>query len=202
MRSAFNRPRAGKVPATVAAVFLISAAGAFFSSPAPPARAADPAAPQPAKKDSSPRIRPAEVILTPSVSPAEAKAGEKVSYRVTAKIAPGWHIYAYSKTPIAGGPRSTSFDFFDTGRLKLVGDWTASDPPIRHKEPAFPNLPFLEYHENEVTWSVTLLVPPGTEPGKKTLRSQASYQICDAVSCKIPGQWTLPDVTLDVLPGG
>jgi thiol:disulfide interchange protein DsbD len=160
------------------------------------------AAPEPAKKDSSPRIRPKEVTLTPSVTPAEAKAGETVTYQVTAKLEPGWHIYTYAKNQVNDGPRNTTFDFFDTAGLKPVGDWTASKPPIREKEPAFPNLPFLEFYEDEVTWSLKLLVPPGTPPGKKVLRCQAGYQICNAQSCKIPGQWTLPDVTLTVLPGG
>src|SRR5262249_17906201 len=55
--------------------------------------------------------------------------------------------------------------------------------------------------EDEVTWSIPLLVPAGTEPGKKTLRCQAGYQICDAQTCKFPGRWTLPEVALTVLPG-
>ncbi len=60
----------------------------------------------------------------------------------------------------------------------------------------------LEFYEDEVTWSIPLEIPPGTEPGKKTLRCQVGYQICNALSCKIPGQWTLPDVVPTVLAGG
>src|SRR4051794_30957501 len=55
------------------------------------ATAAD--APRPAQKDSSARAKPKDVALTAVVEPAEAKPGETVSLKVTAKLKPGWHIY-------------------------------------------------------------------------------------------------------------
>ncbi len=70
---------------------------------------------KPAKKDSSPRTRPKDVVLTPSVTPAEARPGDTVVYKVTAKLAPGWHIYTYAKDQQDEGPRKTRFDLFDTG---------------------------------------------------------------------------------------
>jgi thiol:disulfide interchange protein DsbD len=155
----------------------------------------------PTERDSNPRIRPKEVTVTPSVKPAEARAGETVTYQVTAKLKPGWHIYKYDTKPDSGGPRNTTFDFFETAGLKLKGGWTPSRPPIRKPEPAFDNM-VLEFYEDEVSWSITLEVPAGTAPGEKTLRCQAGYQICDASSCKIPGRWTLPDVVLKVVAGG
>ena len=159
------------------------------------------AAAGPAKKDSSPRIRPREVTLAAEVKPTEARAGETVTYSATVKLEPGWHIYTYTKAQPATGPRHTTFDFFDTAGLKSAGDWTASKLPISKKEPAFDNM-VLDFYEDEVTWSIPLLIPPGTEPGKKTLRCQIGFQICNDSSCKIPVQWTLPDVVLTVLPGG
>ena len=188
-------------PSGPARLGLIAAAlfGLAFASLPPTTATA--AAAKPAKKDSSPRIRPKEVRLTASVEPAEARAGETVTYRVSAQLDPGWHIYKYAKVQSDEGPRSTTFDFFDTAGLKVVGDWTASRPPIQKPEPAFNNM-VLEYYEDEVDWSIRLQVPAGTAPGKKVLRCQVGYQICDASSCKIPGQWTLPDVVLTVLPGG
>jgi thiol:disulfide interchange protein DsbD len=184
---------AGAMLATAVLVGLVVHVAAATVEPAPVAK--------PAKKDSNPRIKPKEATLTPSVDPVEAKAGETVHYRVSVKLKPGWHIYKYSKDQPDQGPINTSFDFFDTAGLKIAGDWTASRDPIKKPEPAFNNM-VLEYYEDEVTWSIPLQVPPGTPPGKKTLRCQAGYQICDASSCKIPGQWTLPDVVLTVLPGG
>ncbi len=165
-----------------------------------PALAADG---QPAKKDSNPRIRPKEVTATPSASPIEAKAGETITYKVEFKLEPSWHIYKFAKKPFGEGlgPRNTTFDFFDTAGLKLVGTWTPAKAPISKQEPFFNN-EVIEYYEDEATWSIKLEVPEGTAPGKKVLRCQAGYQICNDNSCKQPGQWTLPDVEVTILPGG
>jgi thiol:disulfide interchange protein DsbD len=163
--------------------------------------AADP--PQPAKKDTRLAFKPKDAVLTTSVEPAEAKPGEMVTFKVTAKLDPGSHIYKYTGSKERGaGPVNTTFDFFDPAGLKIEGDWTASNEPERHKDPNFADVEFVEYHENEVTWSVKLGIPNGTAPGKKTLRCQAGYMVCDAKHCSIPGQWTLPEAVLTVLPGG
>ncbi len=195
MRTAPFRPGALGRSALVAAALVVS--GSIVS---PPEARADVA--KPAKRDSSPRIRPKEVALTPAVQPAEARPGQTVTYQVTAKLEPGWHIYKYAAKEFEGeGPRNTTLDLFDTAGLKVVGGWTASRPPIAKPEPAFNNA-ILKFYEGEVTWSIRLEVPPGTEPGKKVLRCQAGYQICNDSTCKIPGQWTLPEVSVAVLPSG
>ncbi|HEV3162680.1 MAG TPA: cytochrome c biogenesis protein CcdA [Isosphaeraceae bacterium] len=167
---------------------------------APAQAPAEPAKPQ--KKDNSPRFKPTEGTFSTAVAPAEAKAGETVTYQVTVKLMPTWHIYKYAKDQPEEGPRSTQFDFFDTAGLKVAGDWKASREPIRQKEEAFPNLPFVEYFEDEVTWSIPLQVPATTEPGKKTLRCQVYYQLCNPKGCKTPYRLTLPDAVLTVLPAG
>ena len=157
--------------------------------------------PGPAKKDSPRALKSKFAVFTPSVEPAEARPGETVTYKVTAKLDPGFHVYKYGKEQGAG-PTNTSFDFFDTAGLKIDGDWTASQEPEKHKDPNFDELDLVEYHEDEVTWSIKLKIPNGTEPGKKVLRCQAAYQVCDAKQCSIPGRWTLPDVELTVLGTG
>jgi thiol:disulfide interchange protein len=196
MYTAPLRSRALARSALFAAASVV-AVGSIVATSA--ARAADA---KPATPDSRPGIRPKEVTLAPSVEPTEARPGQTVTFRVTAKLKPGWHIYKYStQAQDSVGPRNTTFDLFDTGGLKVAGEWTPSRPPIEKPEPAFGNK-VLKFYEDEVTWSIPLQVPPGTEPGKKTLRVQAGYQICNDSTCKIPGQWTLPEVTLTVLPGG
>ena len=96
-----------------------------------------------------------------------ARAGETVSYQVTAKLEPGFHIYQYAKKSAEDGPENTQFDLFDTAGLEVAGDWTASRPPIRKKEEVFPKLEFVEFFEDEVTWSIPLRVPPGPSPGRR-----------------------------------
>ena len=155
--------------------------------------------PKPAKKDSSPRTKPKDVVLTPSVVPAEARPGDTVVYTVTAKLGNGWHIYTYAKEQADQGPRKTRFDLFDAGGLTVASDWTASREPLRKKEDVFPDVDAVEFFEGEVSWSLSLKVPEDAAPGKATVRCQASYQICNAKSCSFPGAWTLPEATLTVI---
>jgi thiol:disulfide interchange protein DsbD len=171
----------------------------FASGPAQTTRAAEA---KPAEKDSNKRLRPKQVTLTPSVRPAEAKPGDTVTLQVDVKLEPGWHIYKVEKVvgEPGDGPRSTTFDLFDLAGLKPAGEWTASKPVIQKAEKAFDNK-VLEFYEDEVTFRIPLQIPKDTPPGKKTLRVQAGYQICDANRCMFPGQWTLPDVELTVLAG-
>ncbi len=121
---------------------------------------------------------------------------------MTAKLKPGFHIYQYSKEENEVGPKNTHFDLFDTAGLVVEGDWTAARAPIKKKEPAFPELEQVAFYADEIAWSVTLKVPPDAAPGKKALRCQASYQICNDQSCSFPGRWTLPDAVLTILPAG
>jgi thiol:disulfide interchange protein len=163
------------------------------------ARAAD--APRPAQKDSPARARPRDATLAAIIEPAEAKPGDAVTLKVTAKLKPGWHIYIQAKAQEGEGPRKTVFDVFDTAGLRVSGEWKPDRAPESKAEPAFDNQVF-SYFEDEVTWSLLLKVPAGTSPGKKSIRVQASYQICNAQSCSFPGRWTLPEATVTVLPAG
>ena len=97
---------------------------------------------------------------------------------------------------VRGWPAEHPFDFFDTAGLKLVGDWTASKPPIRKKEPAFPN---------SRSWSSRgrghlerpAPGPPGHRPGRRPCAARRASRSATR-SLQDPGQWTLPEVTLTV----
>ncbi len=192
MRSSVSRSLTVVLPVMVAAVLT----GCLFALP----KAVADDAPKPAKKDNAAAIKPAQATLTASVEPAEAKPGDVVKFKVTAKLDAGFHIYKYSKEQGAG-PVPTSFDFFDRAGFEVEGDWSASREPEKHKDANFPDIDSVEYYEDEVTWSIKVKIAPGTAPGKKTLRCQARYMICDAKTCSIPGRWTLPDVALTVTDG-
>ena len=178
---------------------LLSAvlAGLLAVSLIPPSQALADDAAKPAKKDTPLALRPATATLTASVEPAEAKPGDTVTVKVTAKLDDGYHIYKYSKEK-GSGPVPTSFDFFDPAGLAIEGDWSASREPEKHKDPNFPDVDSVEYYEGEVTWSIKLKIPASAAAGKKTLRCQAMYMVCDAKTCSIPGRWTLPDIELTV----
>ncbi|HWE39209.1 MAG TPA: cytochrome c biogenesis protein CcdA [Isosphaeraceae bacterium] len=151
---------------------------------------------KPARKDS--RIKPQQAQFTTTIEPAEAAPGDTVTLKVTAKVDSPWHIYAYAKKQADDGPVSTHFDLFDKGGLEPVGDWKASAKPIRKKEPAFPTLDAIEFHEESVTWSLKLKVPDDAKPGKHTIRNQIEFQLCDPKSCLTPTRHTLPAATVTV----
>ncbi len=188
------------VAAFVAALGLLTVSASLLA-PSAWARADDP---KPKAADSNPRAKPKSAKLTTSIEPATAAPGETVTLQVKAELNPTYHIYQYTKTPTTGSdsPIYTSFDLFDTGGLEVVGEWTASKDPIKHADPNFPNVPFVEYFEEDVVWSVKLKVPAGAAPGEKTVRVQARYMICNDSTCSPPGRWTLPAAKVTIGAGG
>ncbi|CAN5611806.1 hypothetical protein BH23PLA1_BH23PLA1_27440 [soil metagenome] len=158
--------------------------------------------PKPARPDSSDFIKPKEVTLAATVEPAEAKAGETVTYKVHTRIEEPWHIYGFEEEELDDGPQLTNFDFFNTGGLEVVGNrWKADPEPVVKPDPNFGNIP-VPIHDEEVTWSIELRVPPGTEPGDRTLQSQIFFMICTDTTCKAPTRISIEPVTLTVLEGG
>ena len=157
---------------------------------------------KPAKKDATPRLKPKEAVLTAKVVPSDAEPGQKVKLEITAKLNPGYHIWAWDKIQLDDGPRNTSFDVFDPSGLKPVGDWSASKEPTRKHDPAFDSVKEVAYFEDEVTWSHEFEVPADAAAGKKSVRVQASYMICNAKSCSIFGGWTLPEASFSIKAGG
>ncbi len=156
---------------------------------------------QPKHKDSPPFLRPKEVKLSATVEPASARPGETVTYKVTAVVEEPWHIYAFSEKQPAEGPRSTQFDFYDPAGLQAGETWKSDKPPTRKKEPAFPNLDAVEFHEQQVTWSTPVTIPKDARPGKRSLQSQIYFQICRDQVCKPPVYLTVPAATVTVEGG-
>ncbi len=153
---------------------------------------------QPKEKDSRRKLK--EATFTTSVSPATAKPGETVTYTVTAKIEDGWHIYAYKKEQPESAPIATQFDVFGTDGLGLVGDWKPSAEPEVKREPAY-DAP-VEYYEGTVSWSIQVKVPADAKPGKKTLKNQINFMICDPNNCLPPTKTTVPEATVTVSSKG
>ena len=92
MRRPVPRSLTVVLPVMVAAVLT----GCLFALP----KAVADDAPKPAKKDNAAAIKPAQATLTASVEPAEAKPGDVVTFKVTAKLDAGFHI-----SPILKGTR-------------------------------------------------------------------------------------------------
>lgn len=157
---------------------------------------------EPQKKNSSDRLKPKSAVWTTQVEPTVAKPGDQVKFTITAKLLPGWHLYKLTSVPQTdSGPRQTVLDLFNTSGLNPKGDWKASKDLIRKKEPAFPELDFVEFYADEVSFSILLDVPADASNGPKAIEVQAYYQLCNDQNCSIPGRWTLPAATLMVEGG-
>ncbi len=157
--------------------------------------------PKPKHKDSSKVVKPKEANFSTSIIPSKARPGDVVEYRVTVKVDEPWHIYASLKKPPKGGPLFTEFDMFDLAGLKIDGDWKPDKPPIQKKEDAFPDVPVLEYHEKEVTWTLPLKVPAAAKSGPLEVQGQVHFMICDDKVCKPPVYHTLPKTSVTILDG-
>ncbi len=156
--------------------------------------------PEPAKPNTNPRFKPRQVRWFTAITPSQAKPGDLVRFDVRAEIDPGYHLYAYvEEQPQTEGPKYTEFDLYNNGGLDVVRNWTPDAPPISQKEPVFPSLDSVSFHEDQVTWSVYLQVPEGADAGDRTIQVQAGYMVCDDQTCSRPGQWALDPVQLAVL---
>lgn len=115
-----------------------------------------------------------------------ATDGQPARLFVTAKIAPGWHIYAITQP--AGGPVATRIQPEASAAYRLTGPFEADREPQRKREPAFNNL-VVETFETEVTWYAPLEFTAKAEPGRLMIAGVVRAQPCDAGSCLPPTEY-------------
>lgn len=154
---------------------------------------------QPVRKDTSLASRPKNAGLTLWVVQREVRRGKNVTYVVKSKLDQNCYMLIYGSVDAARKDKLayTRFDFFDTGGLKLERDWSTLEGGGITVLPLLGDQP-VPVHEKEVNWTISLIVPAGIKPGKKTLRCQAFYQIIDLQKVSAPGRWTLPDVVVTI----
>ena len=157
---------------------------------------------QPLRKDTFQKARPWQARVTPNAIPKKVSPGETFTYNIKFNLDDGWRIFSTAPEPAPkDGPIFTSFDFFDPAGFEVVGGWQASRPPSLARPSSISSQwATVESYEEEVTWTIRLKVPRDMQPGEKTLRCQARYQLMSADAVKAPGQWTLADVTVRVVP--
>jgi thiol:disulfide interchange protein DsbD len=151
-----------------------------------------------AKKWRESRIKVPEVSYETTIEPADAKPGDTVEYKVTVKVAAPWHIYAWAEKQPDEGPRSTQFNLFDTGGLTADKGWKPDHNAETTKEPAFPNLDSVAFHQKKVSWSTPLTIPTNAKPGKAVVKGQMLFQICNEGACKPPTTVALPEASVNI----
>lgn len=114
-------------------------------------------------------------------TPQPVKAGEKFTIQVTAKMDEGWHLYSLEQEP--GGPIPTRIRMPEDQPFRLV-DMIDSPAPRVEMDPNF-NME-TQFFEDEVSFSLPIVIADSTPAGKHELRVNITYQTCTATKCLPP----------------
>jgi thiol:disulfide interchange protein len=113
------------------------------------------------------------------------KPGQKARVAITAKLEPGWHLYALTQP---APPRAAKVVVDETGAFKADGP--AQQPkPKSYEDPNFsePGKPFIsQAFETEVTFTAPVKVKDDAQPGAQKLTVKFSYQVCNDQTCLRP----------------
>lgn len=120
-----------------------------------------------------------DVTFRGSLSPKVATPGGKVQLAITAEPAEGWHIYALSDKPAAGGSKPTLLVLTQTSGLRS-GPAVASASPTQDPENT------LGQHDGKVTWTVELSVPRDAKIDPIKIEGLLAYQVCKDNLCNQP----------------
>jgi thiol:disulfide interchange protein DsbD len=124
-----------------------------------------------------------------SVSPRQAIPGGQVTVTVTAKLQPGWHVYAVNQEQLEGGegPNPTGIGLTEFGALLPHEPSFRGPHPIEYpsKTPGWEGLTE-RYHEGEVRWTRTLGVPADGVAGDVDISGKVAWAMCNSGGCLPP----------------
>lgn len=123
--------------------------------------------------------------VTVSAEFTEATADRPALVFVTAKIAPGYHVYAVDQgvLPDEGGPQATKITLAEDSPVKLAGEFRAIQAPKTHIDDlAWKGLELRE-HEKQVTWFAPLDVPAGVNLSDVEIEGSVDGQACNPKMC-------------------
>lgn len=114
---------------------------------------------------------------------SEATGDKTFDIKITASIAPGWHMYDMG--PYENGPNATTFIFTLPKGVTKVGEISSIEKPIKVDDPMFGML--IGYYEKSVTFvqKVKLAVP------KAIVEVEVEWMTCDNTSCTPPDDYTM-----------
>jgi thiol:disulfide interchange protein DsbD len=133
--------------------------------------------------------REAEVTISAEFTPAEGSKPALVF--VTAKIAPGYHVYAVDQGSLpdgGGGPLPTTIALENGSSVKLTGIWQATTQPVTHVDQEIWTGLELREHEGMVTWFAPVHLPAGSDPAALVIKGIVEGQACNPQTCVPFGQ--------------
>ncbi|MGH9846084.1 MAG: cytochrome c biogenesis protein CcdA, partial [Blastocatellia bacterium] len=126
------------------------------------------------------------VTIEARLDQQQLKPGQKAKVLITAKLEPGWHLYALTQPP---PPRAAKVVVDETGAFKLDGTVQQPKPKV-YQDPNFSQPgepPFMsQAFEKEVTFTAPVKVKDDAQPGPQKLNVKFSYQVCDDHQCLRP----------------
>jgi thiol:disulfide interchange protein len=117
---------------------------------------------------------------------------------ITAKMAPGWHIYSITQAP--GGPTRTKIKPDPSEAYELLGGFRALSSPDEKREGIWsdPNL-VTQTHHGSVTWYAPIKLAPGVDPASLRITGQVYAQAC-STGCLMPQDYPFTAVLGQGLP--
>ncbi len=126
------------------------------------------------------------VNVSAKIDQNQLKPGQTAKVLVTAKLEPGWHLYALTQPP---PPRAAKLTIDESGVFKKNGEVQQPKPKV-YQDPNFSQPgepPFMsQAFENEVTFTAPIKVASDAQPGAQKLIAKFSYQACDDHTCLRP----------------
>jgi thiol:disulfide interchange protein DsbD len=125
------------------------------------------------------------VSVSAKLDQTQLKPGQTAKVLITAKLEPGWHLYALTQPP---PPRAAKITIDETGVFKMNGAAQQPKPKV-YQDPNFsePGKPFMsQAFENEVTFTAPIKVVAEAQPGAQKLIAKFGYQVCDDHQCLRP----------------
>jgi thiol:disulfide interchange protein DsbD len=144
-----------------------------------------------------PKKKGAVKSIDVSVTPATAKKGETVTWRLTVELGKDWHIYPLEQVDPAASLHVTTITFEKSPDLIQVEK--LKDPPgfVARPEPA-EQIKELRYYEGRVVWEVPMVVSPNASPGQHAIKANFRWQVCNPRTC-LP--WEEMDLSVPLTVG-
>ncbi|MCI0387557.1 MAG: thioredoxin family protein [Acidobacteria bacterium] len=138
------------------------------------------------KATPDPAQAPSPISVSVKIDQSQLKPGQTAKLLVTAKLEPGWHLYALTQQ---APPRAAKVTIDETGVFKMNGPVQQPKPKI-YKDPNFSlpgEPPFMsQAFEKEVTFTAPVKVTNDAKAGAQKLVAKFSYQVCDDTTCLRP----------------
>jgi cytochrome c biogenesis protein CcdA/thiol-disulfide isomerase/thioredoxin len=113
-----------------------------------------------------------------------AAAGNPAGLFVTAKMAPGWHIYSLTQAP--GGPIPSKIKLDTSIAYRLRGPFRALSAPEKKQEGIWSDPALVtETHAGSVTWYAPIELASGVDPATLRITGQLYAQAC-STGCLMP----------------